>query len=307
MAKVLVTGGAGFIGSHVVDAYIATGHQVVVLDNLSTGKEEYVNPEAELIQTDITDRDTVEQIIARVRPEVINHHAAHIQVGFSVENPHFDAQVNIMGVLNIMEAARRVGGVSKVIMASTGGAMYGHKSVPFDESMLPQPLSPYGISKRSGEMYLYFYQEQHNIPFVALRYSNVYGPRQNPHGESGVVSIFMEKILNGGEPVINGDGSNTRDYVFVADVAKANQLALEKNVSGEFNIGTNTETSTLEVFRKVTQAMGKDIQPQHGPARPGEQLRSVLDYSKAQRELGWQPTVTFDEGIKRTAEYFLSR
>lgn len=304
MAKVLVTGGAGFIASHVVDAYINAGHNVTVLDNLSTGKEDYVNPSATFIKADITDRATVEKVLGEVRPEIINHHAAHIQVGYSVQNPHFDAQVNIFGVLNIMETAKMLGTVKKVIMASTGGAMYGHKPVPFNERMIPEPLSPYGISKRSGEMYLNFYHEQYGIPFIALRYSNVYGPRQNPHGESGVVAIFMDKILKGEEPVINGPGTNTRDYVFVSDVAQANLLALSSEKVGEFNIGTNTEISTTDVFRKVVAAMGATVQEQHGPARPGEQVRSVLDYSKAKQELGWSPTVVFDEGIQQTAEYF---
>ncbi len=304
MAKILVTGGAGFIGSHVADAYVAAGHEVVILDNLSTGKSDYVNPKARFIEADITDREKIKLILEEVRPEIINHHAAHIQVGYSVENPHFDAQANIFGVLNIMEAARNLGTVRQVVMASTGGAMYGHKEVPFVETMLPQPLAPYGISKRSGEMYLYFYHEQYGIPYTVLRYSNVYGPRQNPHGESGVIAIFMDKILKGETPEINGDGTHTRDYVFIRDVVQANLLALTAGKVGEFNIGTNTETSTNDVFRKVVTAMEVDIPEQHGPARPGEQVRSVLDYSLAQKELGWSPTVLFDEGVKLTAKYF---
>lgn len=304
MAKILVTGGAGFIGSHVADAFIAAGNEVTIIDNLSTGVRDYVNPQARFIEADITDRERVSAIMAEVQPEVINHHAAHIQVGYSVENPHFDAQVNIFGLLNIMEAAKQVGSVRKLIMASTGGAMYGHKPVPFVETMLPQPLAPYGISKRAGEMYLYFYHQQYGIPYIVLRYANVYGPRQNPHGESGVVAIFMEKIQKGEEPVINGDGSNTRDYVYVSDVVQANLLALQSSKTGEFNIGTNTETSTSEVFGKVVQVMGANIAEKHGPARPGEQLRSVLDYSLAQRELGWSPQVLFAEGVQKTADYF---
>ena len=307
MSKVIVTGGAGFIASHVVDAYVQAGHEVVVLDNLSTGKEEYVNPSARFIEADITDRKRITEILNDVRPEVINHHAAHIQVGYSVKNPHFDAENNIIGILNIMEAAKDLGTVKKVIMASTGGAMYGDKPVPFHEEMIPQPLSPYGISKRSGEMYLSFYHSQYGIPFISLRYSNVYGPRQNPHGESGVVAIFMEKILKGEEPTINGDGTNTRDYVFVKDVARANLLALSTEKVGEFNIGTNTETSTNEVFRKVVSALSSSAPEKHGEARPGEQVRSVLDYRKAKEELGWEPTVYFDEGIKITAASFLGQ
>lgn len=306
MSRILVTGGAGFIASHVVEAYVAEGHTIAVFDNLSTGKTENIPNGVTFFEGDITDRLRVAQVLQEFRPEVINHHAAHIQVGYSVENPHFDATANILGVLNIMEEARQLGTVKKVIMASTGGAMYGDREVPFNETMLPQPLSPYGISKRSGEMYLYFYFAQYGIPFIALRYSNVYGPRQNPHGESGVVAIFMERILDGKTLMINGDGKNTRDYVFVKDVARANVLALGYNGTGEFNIGTNTETSTNEVFHKVVEALGADVPEVHGPARPGEQKRSVLDYRKAQRELGWEPQMSFEEGIKITAASFQS-
>jgi UDP-glucose 4-epimerase len=236
---------------------------------------------------------------------VIDHHAAHIQVGNSVKDPHFDALHNVFGVLNLMEEARNLGTVRKVIMASTGGAMYGDQPVPFNETMLPQPVSPYGISKRTGEMYLYFYYAQYGIPFVALRYSNVYGPRQNPHGESGVIAIFMEKILSGQNPVINGDGLNTRDYVYVTDVARANVLAMEYDGVGEFNIGTGRELTTNDVFRSVVVALGKDVPEQHGPARPGEQIRSALDATKAQRELGWSPTVSFEDGVVLTAQSML--
>lgn len=307
MAKVLVTGGAGFIASHVTEAYVAAGHQVAVLDNLSTGQTENIPAGVEFFQADITDRESVKRILQQFRPEIINHHAAHIQVGYSVQNPHFDAENNIFGLLNIMEEARELGTVQKVVMASTGGAMYGDQPVPFDESMLPQPLAPYGISKRSGEMYLHFYFTQYNIPYVVLRYSNVYGPRQNAHGESGVVAIFLEKLLNGQHPVINGEGTNTRDYVYVEDVAHANMLATEFSGVGEFNIGTMTETSTNEVFTKVVAALGLDIVAEHGPARPGEQKRSVLDYSKAKSQLGWKPKVDFNDGIQRTVEYFKNR
>lgn len=304
MAKILVTGGAGFIGSHVVDAYVAAGHEVAVYDNLSTGKTVNVPAAAQFFAGDITDRARVRAVLQEFRPEIINHHAAHINVGHSVADPQFDAQNNIIALLNIMEEARELGTVRKVIMASTGGAMYGHNPVPSNEEMLPQPLSPYGISKRSGEMYLYFYFAQYGIPYVVLRYSNVYGPRQNPHGESGVVAIFLERLLQDQDVVINGDGKNTRDYVYVGDVAKANVLALTYSGTGEFNIGTGRETSTNEVFAKVTAALGLTLEENHGPARPGEQTRSVLNYAKAERELGWQPSVFFDEGIELTVDAF---
>jgi UDP-glucose 4-epimerase len=304
MSKILVTGGAGFIASHVVDAYIQHGHEVVILDNLSTGQRKYLNPQAQFIEADITNADQMKSIMQSVRPQVLNLHAAHIQVGYSVENPQFDATNNILGLLNIMEAARQVGGVEKVIMASTGGAMYGNQPVPFVETMPALPLSPYGISKRSGELYLNYYYTLYHIPYIVLRYSNVYGPRQNPHGESGVIAIFMEKIHQGEVPKINGDGTHTRDYVYVADVAQANVLALQSGEVGEFNIGTGTEYSTNDVFRAVVKEMGVTIPEEHTNARPGEQVRSSLDAHKAQQVLGWQPTVDFATGVRLTAEYY---
>lgn len=303
--KILVTGGAGFIGSHVAEAYVRAGHQVAVFDNFSSGREEYVPKGVQLFEGDITNLARVEAVLQEFQPEVLNHHAAHIQVGFSVQNPQFDAQNNILGLLNLLETARKQGTVKKVIMASTGGAMYGDQPVPFVETMEPQPLSPYGISKRSGELYLHFYFIQYGISSVVLRYSNVYGPRQNPHGESGVIAIFMEKLLKGEQAVINGTGENTRDYVYVEDVAQANVAALEYNQQGIFNIGTKVETSTLEVVRKVYSALKISGEAQHGPARPGEQQRSVLDASLAQQELGWSPQVSLDEGIARTVSSFV--
>ena len=303
--RILVTGGAGFIGSHVTEAFLQAGHEVAVLDNFSTGIEQNVPAGVQVFRGDVTNRDNLHDVLQSFRPTVIDHHAAHIQVGNSVKDPHFDALHNIFGVLTLMEEAKNLGTVRKVIMASTGGAMYGDQPVPFNETMLPQPVSPYGISKRSGEMYLYFYYAQYGIPFVALRYSNVYGPRQNPHGESGVIAIFMEKILAGQNPVINGDGLNTRDYVYVTDVARANVLAMEYDGVGEFNIGTGRELTTNDVFRSVVTALGKDVPEQHGPARPGEQIRSALDASKAQRELGWSPTVSFEDGVVLTAQSML--
>lgn len=304
--KILVTGGAGFIGSHVVDAYCAAGHQVVVVDNLSSGKEEYVNAAAELIQADITDREKIKEIITSHRPEVINHHAAHIQVGYSVKNPQFDAENNIIGLLNIMENAKDVG-VKKVVMASTGGAMYGNKQTPFTEDMKEEPLSPYGVSKRSGELYLNYYYEQYKLPYTVLRYANVYGPRQNAHGESGVIAIFSEMIADGKSPVINGDGTHTRDYVFVKDVVEANKLALENNFVGALNIGTGREISTNDVFRAVVAEYGVSIEEKHGEPRPGEQVTSALSYAKAQQVLGWEPSVSFEEGVKKVVEWYKTK
>ncbi|MDA1079236.1 MAG: GDP-mannose 4,6-dehydratase [bacterium] len=301
--KILVTGGAGFIASHVVDRYCELGHEVVVLDNLSTGKTEFVNKKARLITADITDAAAVTQIISQEQPEVINHHAAHIQVGNSVKHPQFDAENNVIGVLNIMQAAKEIP-IKKIIMASTGGAMYGNKPTPFTEEMREEPLSPYGVSKRSGELYLNYYFEQYGIPYTILRYSNVYGPRQNPHGESGVVAIFSEMLAAGKTPIINGDGTHTRDYVYIDDVVNANALALTSTEIGAFNIGTTTEISSNEVFQQVANAFGVQITPEHGPERPGEQVTSSLDYSKAKERLGWEPTVGFAEGVRRVVEWY---
>ncbi len=301
--KILVTGGAGFIGSHIVDAYISLGHTVAVMDNLSSGKTEYINPQAKFFQVDITNLESVQKAISDFKPEVINHHAAHIQVGYSVKNPQFDATSNILGLLNIMESVKSLG-LKKVIMASTGGVIYGNKQVPFDEEMREEPLSPYGISKKSGELYLYFYHKEYKIPYTVLRYSNVYGPRQNPHGESGVIAIFCEYLAAGKSPVINGDGSHTRDYVYIEDVVRANVLALESDFVGELNIGTNTETSTSAVFDIVASEFGAPSAKQFGPERPGEQARSALSYQKAKKILGWTPTVTLQDGVKNVARWY---
>lgn len=303
--KILVTGGAGFIASHVADAYIAAGHTVGILDNFSTGKEKYVNDAAQLYRGDITNVEFVNRVMQEFQPEVLNHHAAHIQVGYSVENPQFDATNNILGLLNLMQASLQMPQpLQKVIMASTGGAMYGNQPTPFSEEMNALPLSPYGISKRSGELYLNFYHEQYGIPYISLRYANVYGPRQNPHGESGVIAIFSEMIAEGKQPVINGDGTHTRDYVNVADVAKANLLALQSNFVGEINIGTGIETSTNDVFRKVVAEFGVDMEEKHGPERPGEQVTSSLSYQRASDVLGWKPEVAFDDGVSEVVEWY---
>lgn len=304
--KILVTGGAGFIASHVVDKYVAAGHDVVVVDNLSSGKQEQVNQKAKFIEADITDKDRIQAIIREEKPEVLNLHAAHIQVGNSVKDPQFDADNNIMATLHIMEAAKDLP-VKKVIFASTGGAMYGNKPTPFSEEMKEEPLSPYGVSKRSAELYLNYYHEQYGIPYTVLRYSNVYGPRQNPHGESGVIAIFSEMIAAGRKPMINGDGTHTRDYVYIDDVAQANLLALETEYVGAINIGTTTEISTNDVFRKVVSVFGASVEEVHGPERPGEQVTSSLSYKKAQEVLGWEPTVDFDEGVRRVVEWYKSR
>jgi UDP-glucose 4-epimerase len=303
MANILITGGAGFIGSHVADAYIQAGHQVTIVDNLSTGKEEFLNPKASFFQADITDRKSIEKIINEVRPEIINHHAAHIQVGNSVLDPQFDAQSNILGLLNIMQAAKNVG-TNKIIMASTGGAMYGNQQTPFREDMEAMPLSPYGVSKRSGELYLNYFYEQFGIAYTILRYANVYGPRQNPHGESGVVAIFSEFLSEGKNPIINGDGTNTRDYVFVSDVVSVNVKSLNNDFVGILNIGTGIETSTNQVFKKVVASFGVEIPENHGEERPGEQKVSALSSEKAKQVLDWSPMVDFDTGVSLVTDWY---
>ncbi len=301
--KILVTGGAGFIASHIVDSYIKAGHELAVIDNLSTGKANFVNPKAKFYKADIRDAEEMSRIIGEFRPEVINHHAAHIQVGYSVINPQFDAQNNVIGLLNIMQAAKEIG-IKKMIMASTGGAMYGNQKTPFKDSMKEEPLSPYGVSKRAGELYLNYYHQEFKIPYTALRYANVYGPRQNAHGESGVIAIFSEMIAAGKQPIINGDGTHTRDYVYVTDVTRANELALKTDFVGSINIGTTEETTTNEVYRQVVAEFGAKMEEKHGPARPGEQITSSLDYSRAKEVLGWEPTIKFNDGVKKVVAWY---
>jgi len=299
--KILITGGAGFIASHIADAYIKTGHQVYILDNLSSGQKENLNPQAEFIQADITDQNLAEKLPQQI--DILNHHAAHIHVGKSVKDPAFDAQNNILGTINLLQVLKDRG-LKKVIFASTGGAMYGHKQTPFKEEMFPAPLSPYGISKRASELYLGFYYNQYEIPWIALRYANVYGPRQNPHGEAGVISIFCENILNNKQPTINGDGKQTRDYVFVSDVVQSNLLATELNETGFFNIGTKIETDVNEIYRQVNQFLGNKFPPKHGAERPGEQQTSSLDYSKAKQKLNWTPRVKLEDGLRLTIDWY---
>ncbi len=301
--KILVTGGAGFIGSHIVDAYIREGHTVVVVDDLSSGRQENLHPKAVFYRLDI--RDTkVEQVFRDHAIDVVNHHAAQMDVRRSVADPQFDASVNVLGGLNLFEGARKHG-VGKFIFSSTGGAIYGEQDYfPADEEHPTRPLSPYGISKLSTEKYLFFYKETYGTQFVVLRYANVYGPRQNPHGEAGVVAIFAAKLLKGEQPVINGDGKQTRDYTYVGDVVRANVLALHAKHSDTFNVGTGVETDVNVLFRKLAEVLNPSAQETHGPAKPGEQKRSVISFKKIHRELGWSPTVPLEEGLRLTAEYF---
>ncbi len=304
--KILVTGGAGFIGSHVADALVEAGHDVHVLDDLSSGRRENVNPAATLHVLDVRSPD-VAGLWEKERFQVLVHHAAQMDVRRSVADPRFDASVNVDGFLNLMEAGRR-NGLERVVFASTGGAIYGEPDyVPQDEKHALQPLSPYGITKLVTEKYLYFYEQTYGIPYVVLRYGNIYGPRQNPHGEAGVVAIFAEKMLRGEGVTINGDGLQTRDYVFVGDVVRANLAALAYEGSGTFNVGTGVETDVVALFRTIREHTGADIPEQHVPAKPGEQRRSVLSYAHTRETLGWQPTVDVQEGLGRTVAWFRER
>jgi UDP-glucose 4-epimerase len=301
--RILVTGGAGFIGSHVADQLVASGHDLAVIDNLSMGKREYVPAAAQFYPYDIKSPETVE-LIRGWRPQVILHFAAQMSVQASVSNPAFDAQENILGSLNLLQAAADAK-VEKFIFSSTGGAIYGDDApLPAREEDRARPEAPYGIAKLSVEHYLHFYHREHGIIPIALRYANVFGPRQNGMGEAGVVAIFIEKFLAGQQPRINGDGLQTRDFVFVGDIVAANLLALTYPRAGAFNIGTGQETDILTVYLKLQELMVSPLGPEHGPAKPGEQRRSALDSTLAQRELGWQPRVSLAEGLAQTVAAF---
>ncbi len=306
--RILVTGGAGFIGSHTVDALVAAGtHEVSVLDSLSSGKREQVNPAARFYEADLRNADAIVPILEREKPEVIYHLAAQMDVRRSVADPAFDAGINLVGFLNVMEAARR-NGLKRVVFASTGGAIYGEQEqFPCDEDHPRRPVSPYGVAKLATEAYLFFYKVQYEIDYVALRYANVYGPRQDPHGEAGVVAIFCGRMLGGMPSTIFGDGEQTRDYIFVGDVARANVAALGAKASDAFNIGTGVETSVNQLYRLLASAAGLKTPPSYAPARPGEQRRSVISPARAGQVLGWRPEVTLDDGLERTFKFFKDR
>jgi len=299
-----MTGGAGFIGSHIVDRYIDLGHQVVIVDNLVTGYKKFINPQATFYEVDVRNKDQITDIFTREKPEVLNHHAAQMDVRKSVADPVFDADVNIIGLINLMEAGKNAG-VKQVIFASSGGAVYGDAEVlPTPETYPTQPASPYGISKLTSEYYLHFYSQAYGIRYVALRYGNVYGPRQNPHGEAGVVAIFTKKLLAGDTPVINGDGLQIRDLVYVGDIVEANVKALVCNKNLKVNIGTGKETNVNEIFAQLVHLTRSSAKETHGVAKKGEQRKSVLDTSLAKKEFGWESATSFSEGLIRTVEYF---
>jgi UDP-glucose 4-epimerase len=302
--RIVVTGGAGFIASQIVDAYIHRGHEVHVFDDFSSGQKSNLNAQATLHQIDIAEREAGDRI-ARIRPDILNHHAAQMDVRHSVADPAFDARVNILGFIHLLEACKNAG-VKKVLFASSGGAVYGEQEVfPAAESHVTRPASPYGVSKLAGELYLSYYHQAFAMPYIALRYANVYGPRQSTRGEAGVVAIFLSLLLSGKTPVINGDGRQTRDYVYVGDVVAANVAALEADFVGPINIGTGVETDVVTLFKHLRDAVGVPrAEAQHGPAKIGEQRRSSVDATRAAERLGWRPKVALAEGLRRTAAYY---
>ncbi|MFC2162822.1 NAD-dependent epimerase/dehydratase family protein [Candidatus Altiarchaeota archaeon] len=301
--RVLVTGGAGFIGSNIVDLLIASGHDVAVVDNLSTGKRENLDPSAEFHEVDITG-DALDDVFAKVKPEAVIHEAAQINVRDSVENPAFDASVNVLGSINLLECLRRHD-VGKIVYASSGGAVYGEpEQNPCDESHSINPLCPYGASKYAVEKYLFIYNVNYGIDYTILRYSNVYGPRQDPLGEAGVVAIFTNKMLAGQSPMIFGDGDQTRDFVYVGDVAQANLLALNAKTEDRiFNIGSGVESSVNDVTGHLLELTGSKANPEHGPEVKGEVRNICLDIGRARSQLAWDPKVGLGHGLKMTVEW----
>lgn len=302
--KVLVTGGAGFIGSHVVDIYVSHGYQVVIVDDLSTGREININPRAKFYRVDIRDPG-LRQIFELERPDYVNHHAAQIDVRRSVAEPIFDADVNILGSINLIECARQFG-VKRFIYISTGGAVYGEPEyLPCDENHPVNPICQYGASKHTVEHYLYMYKVNYGLDYTVLRYPNVYGPRQDPHGEAGVVAIFTGQMLRGEQVVINGDGEQERDFVYVEDCARANLLALQaEHGLGILNLGSGQGVTVNEIYNRLRNLTGYQKEAIYGPPKLGETRRIYLDATKARRELGWEPRISLAEGLERTVSYF---
>ena len=312
--RALVTGGAGFIGSHVADAYVERGYGVTVLDNLSSGDRANVPAGVDFVEGDIASPDAA-RLVREGKFDVVSHLAAQIDVRKSVADPAYDAAVNVVGTLNLLEAVRASRRATRFVFSSTGGALYGDfVTPPNDEEFPKDPESPYGIAKRSAEYYMAYYGRLHGMEAVALRYSNVYGPRQNPHGEAGVVAIFCNRILDGRPMTVFGDGLQTRDYVYVKDVARANIAAATRDLppagrldARGFNIGTGVATTVVDLARSLNRAAGSDVPVEHAPARPGEQQRSVVKIERAAKLLGWRPEVALDQGIVETFRWFAAR
>jgi UDP-glucose 4-epimerase len=304
MSKVLVTGGAGFIGSNIVDLLIQNGFIVSVVDDLSTGQKKNLNPKARFYKKSIAASDLT-GVFEKERPEYVVHEAAQINVRKSITDPAYDAGINILGSINLLECCKKYK-VKKIVYASSGGAIYGEPvKLPADESHQIRPLCPYGASKYAVENYLNIYKKNFGIDYVALRYSNVYGPRQDPLGEAGVVAIFINKLMNRGQPTIFGDGKQTRDFIYVKDVARANLLAIQKNTKHtEYNIGTGQEISVNELYEKLKKIIGSDAKAVHGPEVSGEVRRIYLNIKRAEKELTWKPQISMENGLAETAKYF---
>jgi UDP-glucose 4-epimerase len=305
--KILVTGGAGFIGSHVVDTFLNNGHEVVVVDDLSTGRRSNLNPAATFYQVDIRSPQ-MDEIFEAERPQFVDHHAAQMDVRRSIEDPLFDADVNVLGSIKLIELAKKYG-VKRFIYISTGGAVYGEPEyLPCDELHPVNPICPYGASKHTVEHYLYMYKENYDLDYVVLRYPNVYGPRQDPHGEAGVVAIFTGQMLDGEQVVINGDGEQQRDFVYVEDCARANLIAMDSEYKNTiYNLGFGRGTSINEIFSNLKTITEYELPAVNGPAKVGETQRIYLEASRANQDLGWTPTVGLEEGLKKTVDYFKTR
>lgn len=305
--KILVTGGAGFIGSNIADSYIEAGHEVVIVDNLSSGNEKNINQKAKFYKADIQDKEALEKIFESEKIEIVNHHAAQIDVRKSVADPVFNAQVNEIGTLNLLELSVKHG-IKKFILASTGGALFGDikekSGAKEDHSM--EPISPYAITKRSAELYLTAYHANYGLNYTVLRYGNVFGPRQDPHGEAGVIAIFIGKLNGNKAPFIYGNGKQLRDYVFVKDVCRANLLALKKGNNKIYNVGTGIGTSVNRLFAELKNFMGFSGKAIYKPPRAGELFRSVLCADKIKKELKWKPETNVRSGLEKTVDYFLN-
>lgn len=302
--KILVTGGAGFIGSNIVDRLIYEGHEVIVIDDLSSGNEKNLNKKAKFYKVSIQD-SALESVFQKEKPDYVSHHAAQIDVRRSVADPVFDAGINVLGTINILQNCVQYK-VRKIIFASSGGAIYGEQEVfPAPETHPARPISPYGITKLVAEHYLHYFKIIHDLDYTSLRYANVYGPRQDPYGEAGVVAIFIQKMLKGKQSIINGDGEQTRDFVYVGDVVEANISALLHNSADKvFNIGTGIETSVNDIYHHLKEIIKPSLMVKHGPPKKGEQRRSVIECSKAREILRWTPQISLDNGLRKTCEFF---
>ncbi len=304
--RALVTGGAGFIASHVSDGLLERGHQVAIVDNLVTGKRENIPSGSRFHEVDVRDAGLAD-VFAAERPDIVFHLAAQMDVRKSVADPRYDADVNLLGTLNLLECCRTYG-TRKLVYAGTGGAMFGEAAyLPVDEKHPVLPISPYGVSKHTVEHYLYAYRENFGLDFTVLRYPNVYGPRQDPHGEAGVVAIFSLQLLNGETPRIFGDGTKTRDYCYVGDIVEANMLAIERGSAGLFNIGRGIEVSDRQVFETVRDAVGVDVEPEYAPTRSGEVEHIALDATLARDTLGWEWKVDLPDGVGRAVDFYRER